>query len=104
MHLFSPAPHRSGAVQSALDCKAKAILCITSSGRAPALVSKFRPPCPVLVVTPDLQLVRHCRSAYGQIGIHYPKEQEPTPINMAYVQEYCRKMVSGEMSETEDCG
>ena len=52
----------SGAVQSALDCNAKAIVCITASGRAPALVSKFRPGAPVIVVTPDEQLVRHCRS------------------------------------------
>ncbi len=36
-------------------------MCITASGRAPALVSKFRPPVPVAVVTPDVHLVRHCR-------------------------------------------
>jgi pyruvate kinase len=52
----------SGAVQSAIDCNAKAIICITASGRAPALCSKYRPNMPVFVVTPDPQLVRHCRS------------------------------------------
>ena len=56
----------SGAVQSAIDCNAKAIICITASGRAPALVSKYRPHTPVFVVTPDEQLIRHCRCAsYG---------------------------------------
>jgi len=59
----------SGAVQTAMDSKAKAILCITTSGRAPALVSKFRPPMPVLVVTTEPQLVKQCRSMFGQVGI-----------------------------------
>ena len=59
----------SGAVMSAMDTGAKAIICITASGRAPALVSKYRPPLPVMVVTPDDQLVRHCRSVFGQVGL-----------------------------------
>ncbi|KAF5842973.1 pyruvate kinase [Dunaliella salina] len=59
----------SGAVQTAMDSKAKAILCITTSGRAPAMVSKFRPPMPVLVVTTEPQLVQQCRSMFGQVGI-----------------------------------
>ena len=55
----------SGAVQTSLDCNARAIFCITASGRAPALVSKFRPNAPVIVVTPDEQLIRHCRWVAG---------------------------------------
>lgn len=51
----------SGAVQTAMDSNAKAIICITTSGRAPGFVSKYRGPAPVIVVTPDEQLVRHCR-------------------------------------------
>lgn len=51
----------SGAVQTAIDCNAKAIICITASGRAPALVSKYRPGVPVIVVTPDDKLVQTCR-------------------------------------------
>lgn len=53
----------SGAVMTAIDTDAKLMVCITTSGRAPALVSKYRPPVPVMVVTPDVQLVRHCRYA-----------------------------------------
>eukprot|EP00798_Chlamydomonas_sp_ICE-L_P024511 gene24511-10113_t len=60
----------SGAVQSSIDANAKAIIVITNSGRAPGMVSKFRPSAPVFVVTPDAQLVRHCRSVYGQTGMH----------------------------------
>ena len=48
-------------VQTAIDVSAKAIVCITSSGRAPLLASKYRPHCPIIVVTPSEQLVRHCR-------------------------------------------
>ena len=51
----------SGAVQTAMDSNAKAIVIVTASGRAPGLVSKYRPPMPVIIVTPDEQLVRHCR-------------------------------------------
>ncbi len=51
----------SGAVQSSIDSNARAIVCITASGRGPGLVSKFKPAVPVIVVTPDEQLVRHCR-------------------------------------------
>ena len=64
----------SGAVQSALDCNAKAIVCITASGRAPALVSKFRPGAPVIVVTPDEQLVRHCRSVGAWSNMTLPSD------------------------------
>lgn len=62
----------SGAVMTALDTAAKAIICVTSSGRAPALVAKYRPGAPVLVVTPDEQLVRHCRSVFGLVGLLVP--------------------------------
>jgi len=47
--------------QTAMDSKAKAIICITTSGRAPALLSKFRPPMPLLVMSTEGQLVKQCR-------------------------------------------
>ncbi|EFJ51783.1 hypothetical protein VOLCADRAFT_120419 [Volvox carteri f. nagariensis] len=59
----------SGAAMTAIDIDAKLMVCITTSGRAPALVSKYRPQVPVMVVTPDVQLVRHCRSIFGQMGV-----------------------------------
>lgn len=58
----------SGAVMAAIDTGAKLIVCITASGRAPALVSKYRPPVPVVVITPDVHLVRHCRCAADGTG------------------------------------
>lgn len=62
----------SGAVMTAIDTDAKLMVCITTSGRGVALVSKYRPPMPVVVVTPDAQLVRHCRSVFGQVGVLVP--------------------------------
>jgi hypothetical protein len=117
-HLSVPC---SGAVQTALDSNAKAIVCITASGRGPAFVSKYRwearpdqllvaaacqhiwavdptmifkwydcsllsqlldmvfailwyspayrPPVPVIVVTSDPQLVRHCRYVHHACAV-----------------------------------
>jgi hypothetical protein len=62
----------SGAVQTAIDVGARAIVCITSTGRAPLLVSKYRPAQPVIVVTPDEQLVRHCRRVWGRVEARVP--------------------------------
>jgi pyruvate kinase len=59
----------SSAVQTAIDIGAKAIVCITASGRGPQMVSKYRPPVPVFVVAPDQQLLRHCRTVFGQVGV-----------------------------------
>eukprot|EP00798_Chlamydomonas_sp_ICE-L_P026970 gene26970-34984_t len=84
----------SGAVQSSIDADAKAIIVITNSGRAPGMVSKFRPSAPVFVVTPDAQLVRHCRSVYGQIGIlRETVDDDPTTI-MNEVMNYGRELCS----------
>jgi pyruvate kinase len=72
----------SSAVQTAIDIGAKAIVCITSSGRGPQMVSKYRPPMPVFVVTSDKQLIRHCRTVFGQVGIDVKDENS---VNMAAV-------------------
>ena len=53
----------------ALDMKAAAIVCFTTSGRAAALISKYRPVMPVFVVSPDETVIRGCRSVFGQVGI-----------------------------------
>ena len=42
----------SSAVKTALDVKAKAIVVLSQSGGTARLVSKFRPPMPIFVLTP----------------------------------------------------
>jgi pyruvate kinase len=61
----SAAAVASSAVQMSLDLGATAILCFTSSGRAPLLVSRYRPEAPVFVLTPDEGKARQCRLQYG---------------------------------------
>ncbi|KAL6747633.1 pyruvate kinase [Haematococcus lacustris] len=82
----------SGAVQTAIDSNAKAIVCITASGRAPALVAKYRSPVPVIVVTPDEQFVRHCRSVYGLVGMLYNNLEDDFGHIMREVQVFARSL------------
>jgi Pyruvate kinase, alpha/beta domain/Pyruvate kinase, barrel domain len=65
----SAAAVASSAVQLSLDLGAKAILCFTSSGRAPLLLSRYRPEAPVFVLTPDESKARQCRLQYGLRGV-----------------------------------
>ena len=67
----------SSAVQMALDMKARAIVCFTSSGRAPRLLSKYRPPMPVLVVSGDHGVVMQCRAYFGLAGIPLQFDGQP---------------------------
>jgi pyruvate kinase len=55
----------SAAVQMALDMEAKAILCFSTTGRAPPLISKYRPPMPVFVVSEEPGVVAACRLRFG---------------------------------------
>lgn len=48
----------SGAVRVAQDIKAKAIVVFTHSGFTALLLSKLRPPVPIIAFTPDLQVLR----------------------------------------------
>jgi pyruvate kinase len=60
----------SSAVQMALDMDAQAIFCFTTSGRAAPLISKYRPPVPVFVVTEDESIIVGCRAQYSLHGVH----------------------------------
>ena len=45
-------------------------------------MSRFRPNAPVIVVTPDDQLIRHCRSVYGQIGMYLDDIEDENVMNI----------------------
>lgn len=53
----------------ALDMEAKMIVCFTSSGRAARLLSKYKPPMPVLVVSTEGCVVVGCRAHFGLHGV-----------------------------------
>jgi pyruvate kinase len=59
----------SSTVQMALDMKARAIICFTTSGRTAPLLSKYFPIMPVLVVSSDQHILRGCRAQFGLHGV-----------------------------------
>jgi len=56
----------SAACAACLDAGAKLIVCLTASGSAASLVSKYRPSVPVLVVTTDASVSRHTNTGFAQ--------------------------------------
>jgi pyruvate kinase len=48
----------SSVVNAAFDCEVAAIIVLTTSGNSARMVSKYRPPCPILCVTRDEQVAR----------------------------------------------
>lgn len=45
------------------------ILCITETGSSAKLITKYRPPCPVVVATKSDQVLRQCSAFFGQRAI-----------------------------------
>ena len=60
------------AVSASLEQKADAILLMSTSGETARLVSKYRPPCPILVVTRNIYTTRTCHLSRGTYPFHYP--------------------------------
>lgn len=52
-------------VTTAMDLNAKAILCVTSSGRTVRMLSRFRPQCPVVATTYNRRVQRQLSLAWG---------------------------------------
>ncbi len=45
------------------------IACVTKTGLAAGLIAKYRPPCPIVVVSTDEQVLRQCGVAYGMLPL-----------------------------------
>lgn len=60
------------AVSASLEQRADAILLMSTSGETARLVSKYRPPCPILVVTRNKYTTRTCHLNRGTYPFHYP--------------------------------
>jgi len=56
----------------AIDCGAELIVVVTSGGLAARAVSKYRPPCPVLVVTADPAVARQTGAFFAQYPMCVP--------------------------------
>jgi pyruvate kinase len=58
--MTTPESVTSSAVKTALDCQASAIIVLSQSGNTARLISKFRPPMKVIVLTPFESTARQC--------------------------------------------
>jgi pyruvate kinase len=61
----------SSAVNAAFESRVAAIICLTTSGSTARLVSKYKPPCPILVVTRNEQVTRQMHLYRGCIPVLY---------------------------------
>lgn len=50
-------------LQTSVDCL---VVCISKTGASAGVVAKYRPPCPVVVVSDDDAVLRQCRWAAGR--------------------------------------
>ncbi|KAL0171059.1 hypothetical protein M9458_031370 [Cirrhinus mrigala] len=54
-----------GAVESSFKCCAGAIIILTNSGRSAHLLSRYRPRCPIIAVTRNIQVARQSQLLRG---------------------------------------
>ncbi|ESO06980.1 hypothetical protein HELRODRAFT_156810 [Helobdella robusta] len=59
------------AVEASIECMASAIIVLTVSGRSAAMISSYRPRCPIMAVTRDETTSRQLRLFRGVIPIWY---------------------------------
>lgn len=72
------------ATSAAVSCHATAIVLTTTTGRTGALISKFRPPCPILCVTRLPQVARQLHLCRGVFPVLYSGERDndwPTDVD-----------------------
>lgn len=63
------------AVDASIACEARAIVCLTISGRSARLLSKWKPICPILAVTRSLSVARQLQLHHGVVPFYYPTEK-----------------------------
>ncbi|KAK3627987.1 Pyruvate kinase [Elasticomyces elasticus] len=61
------------AVSTSLEQNAGAILCLTTSGNTARLISKYRPVCPIIMVTRNARASRYSHLYRGVWPFHYPQ-------------------------------
>ena len=78
------------AVRMAGEMKAKAIITPTRSGYTTRLVSRFRPPCPILAITPRKETLKQLALVWGAMGV-LAGDLEETPQLLEYASRLARK-------------
>ena len=77
---FTPKP--VGTIEGIVSCASKTavdlpelgcIVCFSESGYRANLCSKYRPRCPIIVITHNMSVVKHTNTVYGQYAYHIPK-------------------------------
>jgi len=69
-----------GAIGMAKRLGAAAIVTLTESGFTSRSISKFRPQCPILAVTPHEEVVRRLSMNWGVTGMRAPEGQSDTEL------------------------
>ncbi len=69
-----------GAIGMANRLGAAAIVTLTESGFTSRSISKFRPSCPILAVTPHAEVVRRLAMNWGVIGMRAPEGRSDTEL------------------------
>jgi pyruvate kinase len=99
-----PVRHRSvesvalASVGLAMDEGAALLICVTLTGNAMRYVSKYRPSCPVLAVTPDPQVARQCFLSRGVSPLLIDKSAS-TPTVSASDNEIAASVHSGTLRD-----
>lgn len=69
---YFPEAIASGAVRVAQDIEAKAIVVFSHSGFSALLISKLRPPMPIVAFTPDYKVFKSLSLIWGVVPMHIP--------------------------------
>ena len=103
--VHAPPPPREGialprvvsraAVQVAADVQAKALLVFSLSGSSVQLVSKFRPPVPLLGLCPRETPMRRLALMWGTEGIQVPHEDSSRALTLAAEEVCLRQGIAG---------
>jgi pyruvate kinase len=96
--LFVPEAVSLAASTAALKVKAKAIVVFTQSGSTALLISKSRPPVPIIAFTPHREVVRGMALYWGVI----PKIMRPIENTDEMIEEVDRVMLAGHLARKGD--